>query len=110
MLKMAGASIGETRRFLGSILPSDQGAFFECTEDEGEGFHVSCRSGGRAVRYRAVHRGDVEDMLVALDVALKRNDENWFETLPAEISEPILYKLYYGHFFCHVFHQDSYRA
>jgi D-lactate dehydrogenase (quinone) len=57
------------------------------------------------VRFRAVSGREVEDM-IALDVALKRNDRNWFETLPDEIASPILHKLYYGHFFCHVFHQD----
>ena len=44
--------------------------------------------------------------MVALDVALRRNDRDWFETLPDEIASSILHKLYYGHFFCHVFHQD----
>ena len=44
--------------------------------------------------------------MVALDIALRRNDRDWFETLPYEIAAPILQKLYYGHFFCHVFHQD----
>jgi D-lactate dehydrogenase len=33
-------------------------------------------------------------------------DEAWFEKLPPDIEAPILHKLYYGHFFCHVFHQD----
>jgi hypothetical protein len=44
--------------------------------------------------------------IVALDAALRRNEPNWFETLPDEIERPIIHKLYYGHFFCHVFHQD----
>jgi D-lactate dehydrogenase len=56
------------------------------------------------VRFRAVQRG-VED-IVALDIALRRNDQDWFEHLPPELEKPILHKLYYGHFFCHVFHQD----
>ncbi len=51
------------------------------------------------------HRREVEDM-VALDVALRRNDRDWFETLPDEMASRILHKLYYGHFFCHVVHQD----
>lgn len=58
-----------------------------------------------AVRYRAVHPDEVEEIL-ALDIALRRNDENWFETLPEHIANKISHKLYYGHFFCHVFHQD----
>ena len=44
--------------------------------------------------------------IVALDIALRRNDRDWVETLPDDLSKPILHKLYYGHFFCHVFHQD----
>jgi D-lactate dehydrogenase len=60
---------------------------------------------GAAIRYRAMHRREVED-IVALDVALRRNDPDWFETLPDNIAKSISHKLYYGHFFCHVFHQD----
>ena len=39
-------------------------------------------------------------------IALRCNDEYWFEELPADIEAGISHKLYYGHFFCHVFHQD----
>ena len=37
---------------------------------------------------------------------MRRNDEDWFEVLPPEIEEKVTLKLYYGHFFCHVLHQD----
>jgi D-lactate dehydrogenase len=60
---------------------------------------------GAAVRYRAIHAAQVED-IVALDVALPRNTEDWFERLPAAIEKQLVGKLYYGHFLCHVFHQD----
>ena len=60
---------------------------------------------GAAVRYHAVHEHEVED-IIALDIALRRNDEEWLEKLPSEIEKEIVAKLYYGHFFCHVFHQD----
>ena len=106
MLKMAGPAIGEARRFLESILPSAEGSFFECTDDEGrKAFLHRFAAAGAAVRYRAVHRREVED-IVALDVALRRNDPDWFETLPDDVAQPISHKLYYGHYFCHVFHQD----
>ena len=52
-----------------------------------------------------IHRCEVED-IVALDVALRRNNPNWFESLPDQIAKPIRHKLYYGHFFCYVFHHD----
>ncbi|HIB5058677.1 TPA: D-lactate dehydrogenase, partial [Klebsiella pneumoniae] len=48
---------------------------------------------------------EVEDIL-ALDIALRRNDTEWFEHLPPEIDSQLVHKLYYGHFMCHVFHQD----
>ena len=44
--------------------------------------------------------------MIALDIALRRNDHAWFEDLPDEIERAIDKRLYYGHFFCHVFHQD----
>ena len=106
MLRMGRASVADARHFLESIFPSAQGDFFECSDDEGEkAFLHRFTVAGAAIRYRAIHRREVED-IVALDVALPRNDPDWFETLPEEVSKPIIHKLYYGHFFCHVFHQD----
>jgi D-lactate dehydrogenase len=60
---------------------------------------------GAAVQYGLIHDADVEHV-VALDIGLRRNDDNWFETLPLEISHKLIHSLYYGHFLCHVFHQD----
>lgn len=60
---------------------------------------------GAAVRYRIIHRREVED-IVALDIALRRNDRDWFESLPPDIADCVIHPLYYGHFLCHVFHQD----
>jgi len=106
ILKMAGAAVAEARSLLQSIFPSASGDFFECTPDEADKALLHrFAAAGAAVRYRAVHRDQVED-IVALDVALRRNDPDWFETLPPDILEPMVHKLYYGHFFCHVFHQD----
>jgi D-lactate dehydrogenase len=106
ILKMAGDGIDEARRYLKAAFPSKTGDFFECTPEEGEkAFLHRFAAAGAAVRYRAVHEREVED-IVALDVALRRNDPDWFETLPPDVERPILHKLYYGHFFCHVFHQD----
>ncbi len=43
---------------------------------------------------------------MALDIALRRNEKNWFEILPKTISGDVHTALYYGHFFCHVMHHD----
>jgi D-lactate dehydrogenase len=60
--------------------------------------------GCAAIRYQAIHRREVSD-IVALDVALPRNERSWFEHLPDSITSKLIHKLYYGHF-SHVFHQD----
>jgi len=60
---------------------------------------------GAAVQYGLVHQKAVEQIL-ALDIGLPRNEENWFETLPSNIADKLVEPLYYGHFLCHVFHQD----
>lgn len=106
ILKMAGDGIAEARAHLATLFPSATGAFFECTPEEAtKAFLHRFAVAGAAVRYRAIHAREVED-IVALDVALRRDDRDWVEALPADITRPILHSLYYGHFFCHVFHQD----
>jgi D-lactate dehydrogenase (quinone) len=107
MLKMAGGGIAEAREALRAMFPSASGDFFECTNEEArKAFLHRFVAAGAAIRYRAVHAQEVED-IVALDVALRQNDRDWFEVLPKEIREQLhAAPLYYGHFFCHVFHQD----
>lgn len=96
----------EARDYLKSIFPSSSGDFFECTQAEGnDAFLNRFAVGGAVVRYRAVHPDTVED-IVALDVALPRNALDWFETLPADLEDKIAFKVYCGHFFCHVLHQE----
>ena len=89
-----------------SIFPTASGDFFECTAEEGTAaFLHRFAVAGAAVRYREVHRHEVED-IVALDIALRRNDARLVRApAPGDRGED-REKLYYGHFFCHVFHQD----
>lgn len=106
LLKMAGDGIEEARSWLTHFFNEAEGAFFACTPEEGsKAFLHRFAAAGAAIRYQAVHSDEVEDIL-ALDIALRRNDTEWFETLPAEIDSKLVHKLYYGHFFCYVFHQD----
>ena len=106
LLRMGGSGIAEARAFLSGMFPSANGDYFECTGDEGKAaFLHRFAVAGAANRYRAIHASEVEDIM-ALDIALRRNDRDWVETLPEGIESRILHKLYYGHFFCHVFHQD----
>lgn len=106
MLKMPADGAAATRAFLDEMFPSADGEYFVCSEDEAaKAFLHRFAAAGAAVRYRAVNARTVGD-IVALDIALPRNARDWLEVLPPEIEAGIVHKLYYGHFFCHVFHQD----
>ena len=107
IVKMGGDGVQEARDYLTSYFKEgSKGAFFECyaVETQAAMLHRFAVASA-AIRYRAIHEKEVED-IVALDIALRRNDREWFETLPPEIEQKISHKLYYGHFMCHVFHQD----
>lgn len=106
MLKVTETLAPAMKAYLQEYFEKVSGAYFECTPDEGNrAFLHRFAAAGAAVRYRAVHHREAED-IVALDVALRRNDREWFEKLPQEIEDKIIVKLYYGHFLCHVMHQD----
>jgi D-lactate dehydrogenase len=107
ILKVPHDQVAATRALLGELFPGDAaGDHFECTGAEAaKAFLHRFVAAGAAIRYRAVHAGEVED-IVALDVALPRNTREWTEQLPAPLAAQTIHALYYGHFFCHVFHQD----
>ncbi|NRP25011.1 D-lactate dehydrogenase [Aliiroseovarius sp. xm-m-379] len=106
ILKMRDGGIEEAQALLAEMSGQGRLDYFECDPREAKmaGLHRFAAAGA-AVRYMNVHRDEVEDIL-ALDIALRRNDRDWFEELPAEISDQLVSKLYYGHFMCHVLHQD----
>ena len=107
IVKAGGDGVAETRDYLRQFFSDpSKGGYFECDAAQAQAamlhrFAVA----SAAVRYRAVHHDEVED-IVALDIALRRNDRDWLEVLPESINGKLSHKLYYGHFFCHVFHQD----
>jgi D-lactate dehydrogenase len=106
ILKMRDGGIDEARRYIKDKFDGVNSDCFECGIREAEiaSLHRFVAAGA-AVRYMAINKSAVAD-IIALDIALKRNERNWFEKLPASIERAISHKLYYGHFFCHVFHQD----
>jgi D-lactate dehydrogenase len=106
ILKVGENLIDQTRSWLQSWAGELAGDYFECSPDEASRAMLHrFAAAGAAIRYRAIHQSTTED-IVAIDVALRRNDQAWFETLPDDIENDIVAKLYYGHFFCHVMHQD----
>ncbi|TNM63625.1 D-lactate dehydrogenase [Aliirhizobium smilacinae] len=83
-----------------------ESSWFLCDAEEGKKAMLHrFAAAGAAIRYAAVNPQVGQDIL-ALDIALRRNDTDWFEHLPADIDDFIEKKLYYGHFLCHVLHQD----
>jgi D-lactate dehydrogenase len=108
ILKMSEGGINEARVFLKSFFADadNEGDYFECTPEETRKvFLHRFVAAGAAIRYQTVHDDRVGGLL-ALDIALRRNDENWVEQLPENLQSQIEHKLYYGHFMCYVFHQD----
>ena len=107
ILRIENQDVEQVQQFLSSYFAQRAtGSFFHCTDEEGrKAFLHRFAVAGAAIRYRDTHRSEVED-IVALDIALRRNDREWVETLPKEMDQMIVHKLYYGHFLCHVFHQD----
>ena len=106
ILKMHDGGIEEAADFLPGFFKSKDAEFRGCTPREAKlaGLHRFAAAGA-AVRYMAIHRDEVED-IIALDIALRRNDIDWFEKLPSEITDQLVGKIYYGHMMCHVMHQD----
>ena len=106
LLKVGADAAEPTRIGLKARFSGCASDFFECTADEAEkAFRHRFVTAGAAVRFRAFHADVVED-IVALDVALRRDDANWTEQLPETLKRQVVHTLYYGHFLCHVFHQD----
>ncbi|AEH62654.1 D-lactate dehydrogenase [Zymomonas mobilis] len=106
ILKVSEEGTEEARVFLKDFFEKASGGYFECSDEEGKkAFLHRFAAAGAAIRYRDVHQDEVED-IVALDIALPRNNKAWEEHLPSEITDKISHILYYGHFFCQVFHQD----
>ncbi len=104
ILKVSGDTAAQTEAILTDTVGAE--GWFQCDAGEtGKAMLHRFAAAGAAIRMQAVNPGTVGDV-IALDIALRRNDRDWFETLPPEIEEQLVAKLYYGHFLCHVFHQD----
>lgn len=106
ILTVKGDAHQQTLALLEQVKKDYQLDFFQCSEQEAKAAYLlRFAAAGAAVQYAKINHNEVEDIL-ALDIALKRNDNEWFEKLPPSITDKLVSKLYYGHFLCHVFHQD----
>lgn len=108
ILKMSDSGIKEAEKYLSEFMgkADSDSAYFVCDENEGKKALLHrFAAAGAPNRYQIMHDDAVEEIL-PLDIALRRNETEWVESLPQHIKEDICETLYYGHFLCHVFHQD----
>lgn len=106
ILEMSNDGVDEAKAYLDEFFKTNDGSYFECTEEEADKAILHRFVAGGAIgRYHVMHSKEVGAMMT-IDVALRRNDPDWFEVLPKEIDDQIDTKLYYGHLFCHVMHQN----
>ncbi|APE03042.1 D-lactate dehydrogenase [Alteromonas mediterranea] len=106
ILEMSNDGVDEAKAYLDEFFKMNEGSYFECTQEEADKAILHRFVAGGAIgRYHVMNSKEVGAMMT-IDVALRRNDPDWFEVLPKEIDDQIDTKLYYGHLFCHVMHQN----
>lgn len=106
IIEMSEDGISEARDYFTNIFESNDGDFFECNDFESKKASLHRFVSASAIgRYHILNSKSHGEMM-SLDIAFPRNEKNWFEKLPKEIDSMLEMKLYYGHLFCHVLHQN----
>ena len=106
VIEMADDGVEEARTYFEKLFRTEDGDFFECTPKEAKRAMLHRFVAGTTLgRFHAVNRKRLGGMMT-MDIAFPRNERQWFETLPPDIEEQLELKLYYGHLFCHVLHQN----
>lgn len=98
----------ETQQMLTGFFAQDghDGEFFLCDAAEAEAAML-LRFGVASATNRMfnLRREEFSDF-ASLDVALRRDDEDWLAQMPEEITKDIAESCYLSHFLCHVVHAD----
>jgi len=106
VIEMSGEGIEEATEYFEKFFIENDGSFFKCTKKEGKKAILHRFVIASATpRYFAINQSTLGGMM-SLDIALPRNEKNWFEILPPEMDNLFKMKLYYGHLFCHVLHHN----
>ena len=106
IIEMSDDGIEEARAFFQNYFKTNNGSFFECTQKEAKKALLHRFVAASAIgRYHALNQNKLGEMM-SMDIALPRNETNWFELLPEHLDSQFEMKLYYGHLFCHVLHQN----
>ena len=106
IIEMSDNGVEEARNYFSEFFKNNEGDYFECTEKEGEKAILHRFTSASAYgRYQNLNENKTGGSMT-IDVAFPRNEKDWFEKLPKEIDEMLEMKLYYGHLFCNVLHQN----
>ena len=106
IIEMSDEGIDEAQKYFDAFFKNNNGDYFICTPKEAKKALLHRFVAASAIgRYHALNAKDLGEMM-SMDIALPRNEKNWFEQLPPELDELFEMKLYYGHLFCHVLHQN----
>ena len=106
VIEMSDEGIVEAENYFSEIFKNQDCDYFICNEFESKKASLHRFVSASAIgRYHILNSKNHGDMM-SLDIAFPRNEKNWFEKLPKEIDELLEMKLYYGHLFCHVLHQN----
>jgi len=107
MLKTEQKDGKELGELLTQFFATRSGRFFECsTAEEKNAFLIRFGVGACTVYYCESKGLDINQRLVAFDVALRSNDDQWRLQLPPHLQQQVMLDACCGHFFCFVNHQD----
>jgi len=106
IIEMSDNGIEEANIFFKNFFKENDGSFFVCTKKEAKKALLHRFVAASAIgRFHALNHNNLGDM-ISMDIAFPRNEKNWFEKLPKRLNDVFEMKLYYGHLFCHVLHQN----
>lgn len=106
IIEMSNEGVDEAKNYFDNFFASNEGSYFECTKEEGDKAILHRFVAGGAIGRQQLMNSKELGAIMTIDVAFPRNEKDWFETLAPELDELIAVKLYYGHLFCHVMHQN----
>lgn len=107
MIKVARAEAEAMHQLLTAFFAERDGDWFHCSEaEQSDAFLVRFGVGACTIFYCDYYGINTDQRLIAFDVALRRNDDQWMIQLPQALQAQVLEGSCCGHFFCLVNHQD----
>jgi len=106
VIEMSDDGIDEAENYFKKFFKNNEGNYFICNEYEAKKASLHRFVSASAIgRYHVLNSKKHGEMM-SMDIAFPRNEKDWFEKLPKEMDDMFEMKLYYGHLFCHVLHQN----